>query len=170
MGDKQRVHCALVQARDRGLARRDREVSRCAARCDWADERDQFHARSAVASAKADTVRMGVCKARESVKITVKGIQGKNADPWDSALDGHGLWVSPEPARTRGADRGSWSASSRSWAGGSARPNPAPNRRRGEGIKYHVPRTPQNPQNPLKHGKSRGKSPMEWRGEPPARV
>jgi hypothetical protein len=33
---------------------------------------------------------MGVCKARESVKTTEQGIQGKNEDPCDQGLDGHG--------------------------------------------------------------------------------
>jgi len=40
---------------------------------------------------------MGVCKARESVKTTEKGIQGKGQDPCDLALDRARLWVSPFP-------------------------------------------------------------------------
>jgi len=38
---------------------------------------------------------MGVCKARESVKTTEKGIQGKDEDPCDQGLDRARLWVSP---------------------------------------------------------------------------
>jgi hypothetical protein len=52
--------------------------------CDWADERDQFHARSV--RLIADSVRMGVCKARETVKTTENGIQGKDSEP---------LWLGP---------------------------------------------------------------------------
>ena len=39
---------------------------------------------------------MGVCKARESIIKANDGIQGKNEDPCDSALDRARLWVSPE--------------------------------------------------------------------------
>ena len=41
---------------------------------------------------------MGVCKARESVKTTEKGIQGKDEDHCDQGLDGHGYGCPLFPA------------------------------------------------------------------------